>query len=138
MQRRTVNSGGSDPSSTNCSTVAETASITPARSKKDDTPQHSVSSPPINSIDEEVELRSSTRFILLRSFLLVTIFLILFTLTQRYFLEPTFQPHRTAEYQRQLELQRNAQIAAKACPEGSQHKQDHAGRDGSIASDASE
>ena len=63
-------------------------------------------------------MRSSTRFQLLRSFLLVAIFLVLFTLTQQYLLEPYFQPHRTAAYQQQQQEQLKQHIRANICPPG--------------------
>ncbi len=67
---------------------------------------------------EQEDLRSSSRFLLLRSLLMVSIFLLLFTLTQWYILEPIFQPHRTASYKRQQEATMKSKIAAAICPPG--------------------
>lgn len=64
------------------------------------------------------DIRSSTRFLLLRSFLLLLIFGVLHTLTQWYVLEPMFQPHRTKAFQEKAAEAMRQQIAAQACPSG--------------------
>ena len=69
-------------------------------------------------------LHASPRFHLLRSALLLVIFLLLYTLTQRYLLEPTFQPHRTEGYRRAQDAKMRAQIAANVCPAGQECEYD--------------
>lgn len=63
-------------------------------------------------------MRESPKFILIRSVILIVVFLVLWHLVQDYILEPTFQPHRTAAYQAQLEAQQRAQIMKQVCPDG--------------------
>jgi hypothetical protein len=66
----------------------------------------------------EEEMRQSTSFLLLRAGLMLVIFLLLFTLTQWYVLEPIFQPHRMESYKREQDAKMRAEIAAKICPPG--------------------
>lgn len=116
--------------------AAAAVAHTPRRQRSSDdaavaTPAASPSRSPVASAAESAEveddteaLHASSRFQILRSVLLLLIFLLLYTLTQRYILEPTFQPHRSEGYKRAQEARMRAQIAANVCPPGQECEYD--------------
>lgn len=68
--------------------------------------------------EAEATVRDSKSFLLIRSLLLVVFFVVLFTLTQWYMLEPLFAPHRTEAYKAAQQAKMRQHVLEHICPPG--------------------